>query len=83
MAKHFKHPYCNKVLRAPEGMKNVTDLALFVGGGRCISAHKLSFRERISALVFGTVWLDLISGDSQPPCMVTVQRSYFEKPKKP
>jgi len=80
MATPFKFKESNKVLRAPPGMKGCTDMAIFSGDNRCISAHKLSWRERFSALFFGVAWLDLISGPTQPPCKVTVTRNYFKKP---
>lgn len=82
MAKFFKHPFCNKTLQAPPGATNVTAMDVFCGGGRCISAWKLSWCERFSALIHGTVWLDLISGASQPPAKITAVKNYFTKPPK-
>ena len=77
----FKHS--NKTLQ-PSGKKysqNVTSVAplpVWTDGEQCISCWKMSLRERLSALLFGRVWLALLSGQTQPPACVTVSKEYLE-----
>ena len=47
--------------------------------GRVISCWQMSFRERLSALFFGRVWLWVRSGPSQPPVALLVKRQIFKK----
>jgi len=78
----FKHS--NKVLR-PSGKEysgNVTGVAplpVWTDGEQCVSCWKMSFRERLSALLFGRVWLALLSGETQPAACLTVARSHLQE----
>ena len=49
-------------------------------GTRCISLWRASWRERLSLLVFGRVWLSVRSGDTQPPVALQAQRTVFMQP---
>ena len=46
-------------------------------GTRCISLWRASWRERLSVLVYGRVWLSVLSGNSQPPVALQAQRTVF------
>jgi len=39
----------------------------------------MSWRERLSALLFGRVWLALLSGETQPPALVQASRDYLKE----
>ena len=46
--------------------------------GQCISCWKLSWRQRIAALVHGRVWLSVLSGYTQPPVWMDCSKTVFE-----
>ncbi len=74
----------NKVLR-PSGAEysdNVTevvDLPVFTNGEQCVSCWKMSWRERLSALLFGRVWLQVLSGETQPPVAIHAERKRLKE----
>lgn len=76
----FEHS--NKVLQ-PSGqkysdnVKDVSSLPVWTDGEQCVSCWQMSWRERLSALFFGTVWLAVLNGTSQPPVSVRASRGYF------
>ncbi len=53
-------------------------LPVYRDGERCISAWRPTWRERLSILFFGRVWLHVWSGRTQPPVLVEGKRSAFE-----
>ena len=55
----------------------VSSLPVWSDDEQCVSCWKMSLRERISALVFGKVWLAILSGRTQYPASLTVTRQYF------
>jgi hypothetical protein len=57
----------------------VEPLPIWTDGEFCVSCWKMSFRERLSALLFGRVWLAVLSGVSHEPVSVRVARSYLEE----
>ena len=62
--------------------RNVTGvepLHVWTDSEQCVSRWKMSLRERVSALLFGRVWVALLSGGTQPPTSVSVDRSYFRE----
>lgn len=70
-----------KVLTKPASMtdEECGSLSVYSDGLRCVSCWKMSFKERISALVFGKVWLIVISGQTQPPVSLSCERTVFVK----
>jgi hypothetical protein len=78
----FKHS--NKTLQ-PSGAKyseNVTGvkpLLIWTDGEQCVSCWRMSWRERLSALIFGRVWVALLSGQTQPPICAKAAKSYFRE----
>lgn len=70
----------NKTLLKPDGMthEECGPLMVYTDETQCISCWKMSFRERISALIFGTVWLSVIYGETQPPVALWVAKEGFE-----
>jgi len=78
----FEHS--NKVLQ-PSGKEyssnvvGVDPLPVWTDGEQCVSCWKMSLKERLFALIFGRVWLGLLSGETQPPASVVVSRSYLQE----
>jgi hypothetical protein len=59
----------NKILLRPESMTDAECGALHVytEGKYCLSCWRPSLREKLSILLFGKVWLWVMSGATQPP----------------
>lgn len=74
--------YANKVLQ-PSGtphsanVESVVPLPVWTDGEQCVSCWRPSLRERLSILVFGRVWVAVLSGQTQPPICVTGSNRYF------
>lgn len=58
------------------------DLPAFRDGRQVISCWKMSFKERIRALISGKVWLGIRHENTQPPAWLKVMRTAFKKEKK-
>lgn len=74
----FKH--ANRTLQK---LANMTDeecapLKVWTDEKECVSSWKLTWRERISALLFGKVWLFVLSGGTQPPVALSCKKTIFE-----
>lgn len=75
-----KFPQANKNLLKPEGMtEECGDLPVFTDGNQCISLWSMTWRERLSALFFGRVWLFVHSGQTQPPVGLMASREIFKE----
>ena len=70
-----------KILRKPENMtdEECGPLPIYTDGINCVSCWKMSFTERLVALLFGKVWLIIISGQTQPPVSLRCERTVFVK----
>jgi len=73
----------NKNLLKPEGWtdEECSSLPVFTDGTQCISLWKMTWRERLSALFFGKVWLAVISGQTQPPVWLMAEKEIFKEVK--
>jgi hypothetical protein len=73
----------NITLHRPQDMtaEECSPLSVFSNGRECISCWKPSLRERISILLFGKVWLYVVSGYTQPPVALLGQRRVFGEQK--
>ena len=67
----------NGSLAAPPGMADCESLPVYEEPGLFISCWRLSLRERLGALVFGTLWLQ-VRGTSHPPVAIQVERRGFD-----
>ena len=56
------------------GADEVEALPIFTDGTHCLTRWKLSWRERLSALFFGTAWVWIKSGKTMPPASIIVAR---------
>lgn len=65
-----------RVLAKPKSMtdEECGSLPVFGVDGQCVSCWRMSWRERLSALVFGRMWIAVLSGQSQPPIAPMVTR---------
>lgn len=59
----------------------IVSLPIYRDGEQCISLWKMSWRERVSALIFGRVWLQVLSGMTQPPVALRAMHTIFTEPK--
>ena len=82
--KPIKFEEANKNLLKPENMTDEECSSLWVhtDGRECISCWKLSFKQRLSALFYGKVWLSVLSGYTQPPVWLDCRKTVFLKQKK-
>jgi DNA polymerase-3 subunit epsilon len=74
-------PEQTKVLQRPPSMSDeeCAPLPVWSDGSMCMSLWRPSWRERLSMLLFGRVWLFVVSGESQPPVALDGQRSMFRQ----
>lgn len=57
-------------------------LWIYNDGSQCISCWKMSFIQRIKALLYGKVWLSVMSGNTQPPVWIDCDKTIFINKKK-
>jgi hypothetical protein len=79
----IKFPEANKNLLKPQDMtdEECSSLWVFSDGEQCISCWKLTFWQRIQALLFGKIWLSVLFGQTQPPVWLDCSKTVFSKPK--
>jgi len=78
-----KFKQSNKTLLKPEGMseEECGSLPVYTDGKECISLWRMTWRERLSALFSGKVWLFVVSGQTQPPVSLLAERDIFKEVK--
>ena len=76
-----KFPQANKSLLKPASMTDdeCSSLWVYTDGNSCVSCWQLSFRQRLSALMHGNVWLCVLSGQTQPPVWMDVSKTVFSE----
>ena len=74
----------NKILARPKDMtdKQCGPLPIHTDGENCLSCWKMSFFERLKALIFGKIWIVIWSGTTQPPISLACWKNAFKKEKK-
>ena len=77
----IKFPEANKILAKPESMSDSEcgSLPIYCDGQTCTSCWKMTWKERLSALLFGKVWVYVVSGQTQPPIALEATRTVFVK----
>jgi hypothetical protein len=76
----IEHKFANRILNAPPGQEDdVLPLPVYTDGRLCISCWQLGWRERLSALVFGRVWLSVLFGGTQPPVWLSAERTVLKE----
>lgn len=77
--------YSNKTLGPPKHWRysdNVTGIVpmpIWTDGEQCVSCWKMNLWERIKALLFGKVWVAVLSGNTQPPVGISVAKEYLKE----
>ncbi len=73
----------NRTLNKPESMtdEECSSLRVFTDGRQCISCWRMTWKERLEALLFGRLWLSVLSGRTQPPVWVSCARTVFQEGK--
>lgn len=79
--KPIKFKQANRELQGPKLMTDdeCRNLWVFTDDTECVSCWKLSFKERIRALIYGKVWLGVLSGNTQPPVWLDCNDTVFEE----
>lgn len=81
--KPINFPQANKNLLKPEGWtdEQCGSLPVATDGMVCISCWQPTWKERLSILLFGKVWLYVWSGQTQPPVALDGSRTVFKEVK--
>jgi len=76
-------PQANKTLNKPQGMTDAEcgPLPVYNNGEMSISCWQMNWRERLSALFFGRVWLYVVMGSTQPPVALDAMKTIFKTEK--
>ena len=77
--KPIEFPEANNTLQKPAGWtdEDCGPLPVFSDGKQSVSLWRPTWRERISVLVFGRVWLSVFAGSTQPPVSIWGTRRVF------
>ena len=78
----FKHS--NITLNPPpknDSGIEIIAIRAWTDGSECVSCWRMSWRERFAALIFGKVWLSLLSGRTMPPAYVVACNEYLKESK--
>lgn len=74
-------PESNLTLTAPPDAPEVTDLHVWTDGSTVISKWQLTWRERLQILLYGSLWIRLMTGAmTQPPICLETDKTIFEDP---
>lgn len=74
------HKFASTTLNAPAGEEErILPLRVYSDGQQCISCWKMTWRERLSALFFGRVWLAVLGGQTQPPVWLWATREALKE----
>ena len=60
------------------GEGEIKNLPAFRNGEHIMSCWKMNLKEKISALIFGKVWLIVKSRKTQPPVSINIGRTGFK-----
>ena len=79
--KPIKFKEANKNLSKPESMSDneCGSLWVYSDNDQCISCWKMSLKQRINALIYGKMWLSVLSGKTQPPVWLDCDKTVFNK----
>ena len=70
----------NVTLQRPESMidEECQPLPVFRDGQQCVSCWRPTWREKLSILFHGKIWLSVYSGATQPPVWLKGGKTIFE-----
>lgn len=74
-------PQANRILTKPEGMtaEECADLPVYADRVHLVSLWKMTWTERLSAFLFGRVWLRVYYTYTHPPVSLEATRQIFEE----
>jgi hypothetical protein len=77
--KPITFPEANKVLTKPRDWsdKECSSLPVYNDGEQSISLWKMTWRERLHSLFYGTIWLQVYSGSTSPPVTLSAEITVF------
>ncbi len=77
-----RFPEENDTLLAPMGWPDdkCEDLPIHRTGQDIVSLWRPTWRERLSMLVFGRVWVHFVKAGTHPPVALSARREYFSRP---
>jgi len=66
------------ILQKPSNMtdEECSPLPILRLDGTCISCWRMTWKERLKALFTGCVWMGILSGHTQPPCYVAIDKPF-------
>lgn len=70
----------NSYLNPPkeaDGCYNIEPLAVYTDGEVCVSRWRLTLRQRLKVLFTGHIWLEILSGHTQPPVALDCSKTVF------
>lgn len=62
-----------------DNVNGVEPLPTWSDGEQCVSCWRMSWRERLNALLYGKVWIAILSGKTQPPIYAEASKTYFKE----
>ena len=80
--KPIDFPEKTKELQKPPSMtdEECSSLSIWNDGQICISCWKADWKERLSILFFGKIWIRIYSGITQPPISLEGTKTIFVYP---
>ncbi|MDR3133004.1 MAG: hypothetical protein LBU42_03150 [Prevotellaceae bacterium] len=79
--KPIKFKEQNRVLIKPKSMtdEQCGSLPVHAENGVCTSCWAMTFKERLNALLFGKIWISVLTGTStQPPISIDCKKTIFK-----
>ena len=79
--KPIKFERANKNLLKPANMtdEECSSLWVYTDGNQCVSCWKMTWKQRIKALLYGRIWLSVLSGETQPPVWIDCEKTVFSE----
>ncbi len=72
-------PEANCVLTAPEGSQGVLPLTVYRDdAGHLVSMWRPTWRERLSVLFYGKIWLHFFGARTHSPVLLTATSDYLQ-----
>lgn len=68
----------NTTLECPGSMNDCQPLPVFRDKKQCISCWRPTWKERLSILLYGKVWLAVLGSNTQPPVWLMGDKTAFE-----
>lgn len=62
-----------------ENVVGVESLHVWSDGEQAVSCWRMTWRERLSAMIYGRVWVAVLAGGTQPPMYAEAASTYFRE----